>query len=429
MQKSFQEIVQKYQQKFAFQAPQIQEKIRSDCRMMIVIPCFNEPDLTMTFQSLLNCNLEAINGTIEVITVINASENATEKIREQNQQTYQNSIRFLEKNSSEKLHFHFLFAENLPKKHAGVGLARKIGMDEALFRLSGINQDAGIICLDADCQVKNNYLIELWKAFSNPRINAISIHFEHHLDGISEDLKIGILNYELFLRYYVAGLRYADFPSAFHTIGSSMAVRASAYALSGGMNRRKAGEDFYFLHKVALLGGFQEVNSTTIFPSARTSDRVPFGTGKAQHAWIDNSEKILFSYNPTIFDDLKIFCNSVDDFFAKNEAEVDDILTHFPPSLQQYLHEIQFKKMVVEWNEKSAQLETFRKRFWRNFDGLKVLKFVHFARDNFYESLPIEEACKTFLKSTNLHPKPKQLTLYEVLTFFKEMDKKPRFFD
>ncbi len=33
---------------------------------------------------------------------------------------------------------------------------------------------------------------------------------------------------------------------AYHTIGSSMAVRCSAYAKIGGMNRRKAGEDFIF---------------------------------------------------------------------------------------------------------------------------------------------------------------------------------------
>ena len=60
-----------------------------------------------------------------------------------------------------------------------------------------------------------------------------------------------------------------------------MAVRPEAYMKQGGMNRRKAGEDFYFLNKIMSLGGFGECAETTIYPSPRTSKRVPFGTGQA----------------------------------------------------------------------------------------------------------------------------------------------------
>ena len=38
-----------------------------------------------------------------------------------------------------------------------------------------------------------------------------------------------------------------------------MAVRADAYLRQGGMNRRKAGEDFYFLNKFMVLGGYGEM--------------------------------------------------------------------------------------------------------------------------------------------------------------------------
>src|SRR5204862_3217619 len=85
----------------------------------------------------------------------------------------------------------------------------------------------------------------------------------------------------LHLRYYIQALRYAGFPHAHHTIGSCMAVRAGEYRQQGGMNKRKAGEDFYFLHKIIPLGGFGDLTGTTVYPSPRPSDRVPFGTGKA----------------------------------------------------------------------------------------------------------------------------------------------------
>ena len=46
-----------------------------------------------------------------------------------------------------------------------------------------------------------------------------------------------------------------------------------------GLNKKQAGEDFYFLQKIMPMGNYFELNSTTVHPSSRTSDRVPFGTG------------------------------------------------------------------------------------------------------------------------------------------------------
>ena len=90
----------------------------------------------------------------------------------------------------------------------------------------------------------------------NPRSPGCSIYFEHPLHGpLEPKVYEAIAAYELHLRYYVQALRYAAFPYAHHTIGSSMAVRADAYAKQGGMNKRQAGEDFYFLHKIIPLGG------------------------------------------------------------------------------------------------------------------------------------------------------------------------------
>ncbi|MEZ4848575.1 MAG: hypothetical protein R3B93_08135 [Bacteroidia bacterium] len=68
---------------------------------------------------------------------------------------------------------------------------------------------------------------------------------------------------------------------AFHCVGSSMAVRSIAYQKRGGMNRRKAGEDFYFLQKFIAEGTLAELSTTKVIPSPRASEKVPFGTGRA----------------------------------------------------------------------------------------------------------------------------------------------------
>jgi hypothetical protein len=46
----------------------------------------------------------------------------------------------------------------------------------------------------------------------------------------------------------------------------------------------------------------------------------------------------------------------------------------------------------------SASPATFRKRFFQWFDGFMTLKFVHYASDNAYPRVPLEEACVDLLR-------------------------------
>jgi len=136
----------------------------------------------------------------------------------------------------------------------------------------------------------NRFFAEIEKHFEqHSNTPGCSIYFEHPIAGNEFEANIyeGIINYELHLRYYYQALKYCGLQYAFHTVGSSMVVRSSAYQKQGGMNKRKAGEDFYFIHKIIALGNFSELNSTVVYPSPRISDRVPFGTGKAIGDWIE----------------------------------------------------------------------------------------------------------------------------------------------
>ena len=169
----------------------------------------------------------------------------------------------------------------IPDRDGGVGTARKIGMDAALGLIgTGAKEDGVLCCLDADTLVEENYLSAVRAYFEETENPAAVVSYAHQRP-VDPGLQAAICCYEIFLRSYVIGLSYAGSPYAFHAIGSTIACTAEAYVGVRGMNRRTAAEDFYFLNKLAKIGKIGTVTNTTVFPSARISERVPFGTGRA----------------------------------------------------------------------------------------------------------------------------------------------------
>lgn len=402
-----------YLEKYShYKKPLISDKIKENTSFIIVIPCFNEPSILPTLNSLKNCIPP--NFPLEVIIVINASEAASENIIQQNKFTKSEIEKWLEHQSVPWLTLHILEENNLPKKHAGVGLARKIGMDEALWRFYSIQKDYNgiVICLDADSLVEPNYLIEIEQHFSkNTKTPACSIHFEHPLDAENSD---EIINYELHLRYFINAQRFAKHPHAFQTVGSSMAVRASIYAQQGGMPKRQAGEDFYFLHKIIPLGNFTELNATQTIPSPRSSDRVPFGTGK------DISNQINFkneytTYNFNTFIDLKNFLSQLETLYSKNYQSI-------PLPIQTFLKSIDGFTAIEQIINNTSQFLTFEKQFFNWFNGFMVMKFAHFARDNYYKNEKLLTSSLLLLKHLDIQFPP-NASKKEILLLFRKLDK------
>ena len=296
-------------------------------------------------------------------------------------------------------------------------MARKIGMDEAVRRFEAINNPDGIIlCFDADANCEKNYLIEVEKHFkSNPKSPACSIHFEHPIAGaeFSENIYKGIIQYELHLRVYKNGLKYAGLPYAYHTIGSSMAVRSSIYQKQNGMNKRKAGEDFYFLQKLIPLGGFTELTSTKVIPSPRVSDRVPFGTGKAMQNWIDGDEPEMQSYALESYQDLKQFNIVLKHLYKGGTIEI-------PVTIKAFLESIVWKKDLENIRKNSTSEQHFVKLFCNWFNAFKVLKYMHFARDNYYPDVTVSKAGNGLLEILN---KGSQEEIVELLEVYRQYDK------
>ena len=116
-----------YLRKYGFNKPEINEVVSSDLGIVVVIPCHREKQLIQSLESLNACDKP--NCSVEIIVVINASENSAQAVLQKNEQTYREALAWSKNTNNERLKFHFLVHNNLPKKHAGVGLARKIGME------------------------------------------------------------------------------------------------------------------------------------------------------------------------------------------------------------------------------------------------------------------------------------------------------------
>ena len=417
--KGIEDTCNHYFHRFGISLPTLGKPIYPDTKTIITIPCYNETHTISTLNSLAQCDLPRC--SVEVIVFINASEADPPDIISINQKTFEEIKMWISKSPTPGLEFHVLMDNKLNKKHAGVGLARKILMDLALQRMASIEMDGAIICLDADCTVKPNYLLSLENHFFNAECDIATIYYEHHDDAAHPYIKQGIIAYELFLRYYVAGLQLAQFPFAYHTVGSSMGIRASNYALAGGMNKRKAGEDFYFLHKVFPHGNVHVISDTEVYPSPRMSDRVPFGTGRAMIKWVEG-EKKQTAYDPKIFLSLKVFLERVEMLYQCNEEGYQRLIGKTPVEVQEFLSQNNFKATWKELNEKTTSPENFVKRFYQWCNGFMVLKYVHFARDQHVPNIPIADACIELLEIIGKRPEQSS-TPENLLAIFRQLDK------
>ena len=367
--------------------------------IIIVVPAFDEPALTELLNSLVLCKPPSCKT--EVIIIINAPLGASSESLKTNL-TAISEIEIWKKKNTKC--FFRLFIINLGQpdiKGWGVGLARKAGMDEAAKRFNIINRPEGVIAnLDADCTVQENYFATLENDLLNRKDRkGCSIYFEHPVTGDKFPGKIysSVYQYELHLRYYFQALSYTGFPNVFHTVGSSIAVKCLSYIKAGGMNRRQAGEDFYFVQKLVSAGGYFSLNSTTVYPSPRASERVPFGTGAAVGKMVSKNENEFMTYNTLAFRDLHSFFGMLEKIFESNPEELINLFPHFPESMKDFLKEQKWITRISEIKNNTSGFPSFKKRFFDWFNMFMVVKYLNFSHKSAFEKIPVTIAAKELL--------------------------------
>ena len=289
----------------------------------------------------------------------------------------------------------------LPDKEGGVGLARKIGMDYALTLFDYNRKGKNIlICPDADCTVEKNYLTEIVRTFNKENLNAAYVSFEHPLPDDIES-RLAIINYEIFLRYYVLGLIYSGSGYAIHTIGSTMICSAEAYIKVEGMNKKKAAEDFYFMEKLCKNYPVVKIRGTKIKHSSRGSWRVPFGTGQRVNRYLSKAQNEYLLYSPESFEILRKWLAVFNSPVRHTASEYLREASAIHPALNRFLTENNFEEswLKIEENCRDEKQLARQKHFW--FDGFRTLKLIHFLRDNGIPQMEMYTAVNTLLNKFN----------------------------
>jgi len=401
MQKSYPEIVAKYLEKKSLKRWNLKWVNASGIQVAIIIPAICEfENIKKVLQSLAQNDKSCLQKTL-VIFVVNNSVSSDSEIKDDNKKSIDFLDAVINKNLPDSIvgtvfnsgmQVGFIDAASVGKEfddaEGGVGLARKTGMDTALkvFDYS-IPGKKLIISLDSDCTVEENHLKEIIHSFTKNNYSAAIVEFEHNLseEGIN---KLGIISYEIFLRHYVAGLLFAQSPYAFHTIGSTIVCDHEAYIKTGGMNTKKAAEDFYFLQKLAKRYRINRINSTKVKPSARESWRVPFGTGRSMINF-SSSKKDILVYNADVYVILKNWLELFHSDLSLNSSLITKEAKCIHHELHNFLESRNFSKdwdKILE-NSKSLKQLDYQRKNW--FDAFETLKLIHHLRDTSFPNMDI----------------------------------------
>lgn len=350
-------------------------------KLTVVIPCYDEPEVLQTLQSLWTATYEDF---LHTVLVLNHREDSPQKVKEQNDKTFRLLSIWKQQNETKTKRL-TIIKKVFDSATGGVGDARKLGMDFAIKQYAKHKKDGVLVSLDADTLCEPNYLTEIAKHYEEyPRTNALVIRYQHRTEGLAQKYINGIMQYELYLRYMSLAYRYIGHPHYFHTIGSAFAVKASAYCKQGGMNHRQAGEDFYFLQKVFQLGNCCELKTACVYPSGRISERVPFGTGRAVAEFTAENKTELETYAFSAFEELKYLFDRHLEFFKIDKEAYEHILyKELGGLVKSWLIASDFFQVLENINNNCASQTTFSNKFFNTFSIFQIIKYLNFCHQQF----------------------------------------------
>ena len=210
---------QKYLEKKSFikYANVHQVPLKESYEKFIVIPCYNEYNyIFKTLKSITKQHINYLNNTL-VIIVINNSNQDSPQIKKNNKLTYSSLMK-------KKYTFEFIIIDCFSKKNmfsekiAGVGAARKTGLD---FALQYANNDSLLCSLDADTIVSEYYLSSINTAFSKNKINSATVNFEHQSSN-NTIINEGIKKYEIIIKKIAGSIKKAGSPYGYVSLGSTI---------------------------------------------------------------------------------------------------------------------------------------------------------------------------------------------------------------
>lgn len=251
-----------------------------------------------------------------------------------------------------------------PAGKGGAGYARDAAMS---YSIENGGEEILIVSADADTRFDPGYLSDIAGAFNkNHQAGALAAPYYHDLTS-DDTLNSAILRYEIFLRLVVMNLIRIKSPYAFTAIGSAMALRGEAYISAGGVPRKSSGEDFYLLQKIAKRRPVLCYLQSKVYPAARLSSRVGFGTGPALAKIISGADNLYNLIHPDAFLEIRDIYNLFPKLFTSDvKTPVDEFLVKIFGS----------SDIWRGLRENAKYPETFIKACHQKFDGLRIWQYV-----------------------------------------------------
>ena len=423
-------------------------KLPSDINLIVTIPCYDDQEVFKALDSLAQNTTEE--GLYYIFVLVNFSENLSLEIKERNINLYKTLVEYASKSP---LFIKVFSAFDLPLKLSGVGVARKLLMDAAAYYYYINNRFNGIITsTDADTLFSKNYCDTIVNILRDDNVSGISINFEHRIEGVEACYREAITKYELYMRYYRMALLWCGHPYYYSCIGSAIATNAKDYVAQGGMSKKTAGEDFYFIQKLISTNRFTETSDTKVFPSARLSERTPFGTGRAIKEISENNDNYLvfspysFVILKDFFDKIVVLCKAISKDSSKNPSKkignsiakkvaIDENISNnlykgddigeergkrigkdtrlygesdlyilsqvLYSDLHPYLREctslLDLNKIIFDAYRNTSSENKLIQRFFYNFNALKVLQCLNLMHKENIERVDVFDALNSFL--------------------------------
>ena len=247
----------------------------------------------------------------------------------------------------------------------GVGWARKTLFDDIM---QTANDEDIIISLDADTLFNETYLQSIGENFIRNKIEALALPYYHKLTK-DANANRAILRYEIYMRNYFINMQRIGSPYAFTALGSAIAAKVNVLRKIRGITPLKSGEDFYLLQKIRKMTPISNYNTEIVYPSARFSSRVLFGTGPAMIKGNNDNWSSYPIYHCSLFDKIKETYDIIPQLFTEDKE------TEFINFLK-----AQYKTEDL-WNPLRKNFKTlpqFTRAFHEKADGLRILQFLKY---------------------------------------------------
>jgi hypothetical protein len=347
-------------------------------RYIIVIPCYNEFDYI--FDTLTSINKQKSNLLEDtlVIIVINNSDSDNFNIKENNIKTHQSLIQKIYKYDFISIDC-FSLKYQLTKDVAGVGYARKIGLDFALEY--ALNTKSVLCCLDADTLIDDKYLDKISYNYIINKINVGIINFKHQKsnDPILEE---GIRKYESILKEIAHNIEKTGSPYGYVSMGSTITCNVKSYVACGGMNIKKATEDFYFLQSLAKYTKIEKIKDILVFPSSRNENRVYLGTGFRMDEYYKNKTFKNLDFNQDSYNQLSKIIKIVKNNSMKDgEAVFKELSYQLNEKSIAFLIEKKVESILNKFKNNAKDIKQYNLFFNQWFDALTIMKFLKYLNN------------------------------------------------